>query len=268
MKRKKTAAFLLGLAYSIFGLFGALLLYPENPTFVALTFITILLIPSLEKLLSEGEEEKYDFTKLWRIHTKRKHIFRIFIFIFLGIVVAFAFFSVVMPESSVSHLFKNQLDILKYSSTDYVGSGFGNITSILFNNLSVLLVCCIVSFIYGIGGSLFVLIWNASVFGTIFGFVARHGAGALHITPVTYLIIILIAVLPHMILEVLGYFMGGVGGKLLSDYIVQKKLTKKTLSTKVITFFTLFLSAVVLIFISSYIEGYFAPFIIRYMVGI
>jgi hypothetical protein len=96
-------AFLLGVVYSIFGIMIALILFPEDPSFAAITFTTIAIVPSLNKLLAleENEEASRDKITFFSLYQDHKDIFLIYVFLFLGILFAFSFFSILLPTKFI-----------------------------------------------------------------------------------------------------------------------------------------------------------------------
>ena len=57
IEKKARYAFLMGLSYSILGIASALFLFPTNPGMVSIAFTSLLILPSLNKLLSIEENE-------------------------------------------------------------------------------------------------------------------------------------------------------------------------------------------------------------------
>ena len=50
--QKTRYAFLMGVGYSVLGIIAAMLIFPKNPGIVAITFTSLLILPSLTKLIS------------------------------------------------------------------------------------------------------------------------------------------------------------------------------------------------------------------------
>ena len=83
------------------------------------------------------------------------------------------------------------------------------------------------SFLTG-DGAIFLLTWNASLWGTIFGVTARNASIVSHTSPLLILGLILLIVLPHAFLEMFSYILGAISGGLMSsDIIVEKGESKK-----------------------------------------
>ena len=57
IQKKARYAFLMGLSYSIIGIGSAILLFRDNPGLAAIAFTSLLIVPSLNKLLALEQEE-------------------------------------------------------------------------------------------------------------------------------------------------------------------------------------------------------------------
>ena len=94
--------------------------------------------------------------------------------------------------------------------------------TILLNNLTVLLVIFITSLVLGDGG-LFLITWNASVWGTIFGLTAKGASIFSGKHPIYFFAVIMLIVLPHMILEAMSYFLAAISGSVISKDVILEK---------------------------------------------
>jgi uncharacterized membrane protein SpoIIM required for sporulation len=111
--------------------------------------------------------------------------------------------------------------------------------SFFVNNVSLLLLLFIFSFVLG-AGSVWLISWNASVIGVLIGY---------NLDP-----LILIKILPHGIFEFGGYFFGAVAGGILSAAIIQERIKdeyERVLKDSLIYFGL----AVAMIFIGAIIES-------------
>ncbi|MBS3127978.1 stage II sporulation protein M [Candidatus Woesearchaeota archaeon] len=222
IERKPRYAFLLGVCYSILGIISARLIFGKNPSMMTVAFTSVLLIPSLNRLLLDEEnveirEKKLSLKMLFLDH---KDIFGIYFFLFMGIFMTYALLALLMPEASVFHLFSTQLAV-----GGFAGQAFQSdiLWSILLNNIKVLFVCLVLSFVYGAGSILFI-VWNASVWGTIFGYVAQQSAFAASGNALYYFGATIIPVLPHMVTEALSYFSAAIVGGVVSKAVLREDL--------------------------------------------
>lgn len=225
IEKRPRHAFVMGVLYSLLGIISARLIFGTDPGLMTVAFTSLLLIPSLNILLQDEEnveirEKKLSIHMLVKDH---KDIFEIYVFLFLGIFFTYALLSVILPSSSTGYLFKPQLSIGGLSGEAFNPSIF---TSIVLNNLKVLMVCFLLSLIYGAGSIMF-LTWNASVWGSILGFMAQQSAFQLGQNPVTYFIASLVPILPHLITEAVSYFSASIAGGVVSKAVIREDLFSK-----------------------------------------
>jgi len=248
IEQKSRYAFLMGLSYSIVGIAG----------------ISLLIIPSLNKLLSveENEAARKNKFNLFGLIKDHNDIFRVYVFLFIGILLSFSFFSIVWPNIATSKIFTQQVNVLGFSGQAYSGSGF--FASLLSNNLKVLVFCLLASFIYG-SGAVFIITWNASVWGTIFGIIAKNSASATGQNPFLFFALTLLAVFPHMILEASSYFIAAISGGIVSKAVLREKPFSPSFTQIIIDGLMMFVIAIVVLviamFIEAYITGYFIGFL-------
>lgn len=258
IERKAISAFFLGIVYSIIGIAFALFIFPEDPGLAAVALTTIILIPSTVKLLSIEEKQaalRKRFS-LKYLYTDHRDIFKVYFFLFLGIFLSFAFFSIALPSMATSHLFEKQIAMLGLASGEAAGAA-GNYSISFFplftNNLKVLVFCLLFSFVYG-AGAIFLITWNASVWGVIFGVVAKNSAAAAGVNPAWLFILTLIAVFPHMFAEASAYFIGALSGGIISEAALRERLFSPGFNQVVKDGLIVFLIAVIILIIAAYTE--------------
>lgn len=227
LKAHTPAAFLLGIAYSIFGIGGALLIYPSDPALLAVAITTLFFLPSLYRLteLEESLEMRLKQLDLIEILKRNKEVIKIYGFAFIGIMLAFSFFSIALPALASNLFFKAQLSVLQGQATS-AGHAFftvGLFKEIFLNNLKVLVFCFLISIFAG-NGSMLLIAWNASVWGTVFGNLAKVSAGVGAANPWAFFILIMFSVLPHTILEMLSYVIATISGAAISEGFLKEKL--------------------------------------------
>ena len=226
LEKKGLYAFILGVVYSIIGIIIASILFPGDPALVAVAFTSMLLLPELYKIFDieerqESMEKKVSFSALWKDDAG---VIRIYVFLFLGILLVYSIGTIILPSFQTNTLFREQLEIR-------FGQGFagnavsgGNFSSSLFmdllsNNFLVMLACFILALLTG-DGAIFLIAWNASVWGTIFGITAKHAAQFAGKNPFLLLSIVMLIVFPHMILEACSYFLAAIAGSVVSKDVL------------------------------------------------
>ena len=222
ISKKTRYTFLLGLSYAVLGIFSGLFLFPKDPALVAVAITSLLLFPSLSKFISATEKKesskKFSLTNLFKDNFSQ---YKFYFFSFFGVFVVFAFFSIMLPSLATSHLFEKQIALM-------TGNAFslGFFENILLNNLKLMLFCFFAALLFG-GGTIFLIVWNASVWGTVFGILAKTAALSTGKNPFIYFAMILVIVFPHMLLEASSYFLAAIGGGSLSRASVREKLISR-----------------------------------------
>ena len=183
-----------------------------------------------------------------------KRILLIYMLIFLGVFFSFAFFTLFLPNIAVNHLFETQMQV-RYGN---VGGAIINdalFQTIISNNLLVMIIIFLTALLMGDGG-LFLLVWNASVWGTLFAILAKTASAVSGKDPVIYFILVLVSVFPHMIIEAMGYFTSAAAGGIISKAFIKEQGVDQDFKMILIHSLFLLLVAVVIVFIGAYVETY------------
>ena len=253
IEKKPSSAFLLGVTYSLMGIVSARLIFGSSTGLMAVAFTSILLIPSLNSLLQYEEnveirERKFN---LWHLLKDHKDIFAIYFFMFLGVFLVYALTSVVLPNELTLTLFPAQLKV-----AGITGGAFnpGAFTSLIANNLLVLFVCLILSLIYGAGAILFIT-WNATVWGVIFGYIARESALIEGANPLASFFVILLPSLPHLITEAISYFSAAIVGGVVSKAVLRERIHSRKFYHVLTDALILLVIAIILVLVAAGIES-------------
>ncbi len=243
LERRPSIGVLLGVGYSIISIILAKLLFPKDPALVAVAFTSLLLLPELYKIFSiEAKQERADKGRVtWKdLWHDDSDILRIYAYIFLGILLTYAIAAILLPSFTTNSLFQQQLAIRGGHAGAAISTGQaieftgGLFWSLLKNNFKVMLVCFIVALLTG-NGAIFLITWNASVWGTIFGITAKHAALVAGVHPFYFFGLIMLIVFPHMIIEALAYFCAAISGSILSKGFLFEKVESKFFG-KIVTF--------------------------------
>jgi len=124
----------------------------------------------------------------------------------------------ILPENVVEKIFSDQIAEINAIRGQIIF--FDNFQKIIVNNIGVLFLSFVFSFLFG-AGAVFILAWNASVLAAAIGITAKTFGSAVVGLPVAILVF-----LPHGILEILAYFIGAVAGGLISTVIMRKNSKK------------------------------------------
>ncbi len=249
---------LLGFFYASLSILLSAWIFPDYSSLV-MVFLTVLsclyVVQGILKLEESKEKDYLSEEWLLREHSK---VLTFLLFLFIGFVFAFAFWTLVLPADTVSVLFNMQGDVVE-GIRGMVATG--DATSgeafyiILFNNFKVLFISLVFAFFYG-AGAIFILAWNASVMGFVVGDLARQTLGfvALPIAFTKYFL--------HGIPEMLAYLTISLAGGIIyisawrGDFLKQGRLKRLVLDSVILVV----LSAI-LLFAAAAIEVYISPLI-------
>lgn len=237
LEHKGRYAFLLGVIYAFIGLVIASILFPGDPALVAVAFTSLLLLPELYKIFSveerkESAEQGYSLNVLWR---EDIDLVRIYISLFIGILLVYSVGAMVMPGIEANTLFREQLEIRfgqgfsgQAVAGQAVSGGFSGdlFFSLLSNNFLVLIACFIMALLTG-DGAVFLITWNASVWGTIFGITAKGASMFAGKHPFLFFGMIMLIVFPHMILEAISYFLAAISGAMISKDVILEEFASE-----------------------------------------
>ena len=265
MEKRPSSTFLIAGFYSIIAIISARLIFPANSGIMSVAFLAVLMSPSLNKLMEDEErievKQKGKFS-LRRLIKDHEDIFEIFFFLFLGVFSVFFVASALFPPEYTLRLFREQLSVL------------GNLTGaaiqfdslfmdILWNNLVVLIVVFALSILYG-AGAILLVVWNASVWGAVFGFMFHEQVLVGGMGLVEGFVFSMMPFLPHIIIEAMSYLAVAISGGVLSKAMLREKMNSKGFH-HVITDSMIFLGyALVLVILGAYVEVHVVPLLWGY----
>ncbi len=243
-------ALIIGLVYSIIAIITAYLIFPKSQGIASIAFLSLLLLPSLSKIMSieeiqDARSKKFSIKKIFQDHSD---VLQVYCMLFIGIFLAYALFSLKFPNLLVSGIFDNQLRIIGVN----VGQATGGITfsGIFLNNLKISFIFFMLSIVFG-AGSIFFLAWNASVWGVVFGYVAMSNK---HV--VDAFLAIFLKVTPHMFLEAGAYFFAIIAGGLISQALLKEKLDSKKFEYVVKDGLVFCVIGLLLLILAAFVEVY------------
>jgi len=126
---------------------------------------------------------------------------------------------------------------------------------LLINNLTVLVVIFITAFLIGDGG-IFLITWNASVWGTIFGNLAKTAALNANVSPFYYFAIVISIVAPHMLLEAFAYIASATTGGVISKAVIKERIFSRRFNYITINIIISLVFALTILLIAVGIESY------------
>jgi uncharacterized membrane protein SpoIIM required for sporulation len=249
---------LIGFFYSSLSILISAWIFPDYSS-VVMVFLTVL--PCVYVIqgaiqIEERRDNKYKSEK--RLLKKHSKLVVFLLFLFLGFVFSFTFWTTVLPNESVQNLFRIQGSVVDgIRSNVFTGDsvGSGALYSILFNNIKVLFLSLILAFFYG-AGAIFILVWNASVMGFVIGNLAKNSLGLIGL-PVAFT-----KYFVHGIPEMLSYLIAALAGGIIYTAIWRGDFFNKEKNKKIIfDAAVLFLISVILLVFAALIEVYISPII-------
>jgi len=260
--------FFIGFIYAIIAVVFSLWIFREYSSLIMVFLTVVVTIPLMYSTFIY--EEKRDFTEdteeLGLLEEHGKAI-SFLTFLFLGILVAFSLCYIFLPFDLVNMMFDAQIATIKSINADAssIHYGYTVFLDIFFNNIRVLLFCLLFSFFYG-AGAIFILTWNASVISVAIGSFVRNRLadfvsasfpgvfGYFHLFSIG-----IMRYMTHGVFEIVAYFIGALGGGILSAAIINKDIETNKFNKIMIDVVTLVLVAIVILIFAAFIEVYITP---------
>jgi len=219
--------------FTIIAVLVALNLGTSSPEYGGMGFLIVALItiPAASQFykifLIEERKIKGNF------FSRHKKMIAIFTFFFLGVVFMSSFSYILLGPEKGSQMFSDQTHDL--TSRNIITASATATTNmfwtILYNNIRVLGLTVLFSFLFG-SGAIYLITWNATVLGVLIAKIAELPASfgspiIFNNILLDYMIalpITLIRILPHGIFEFGAYFFGAIAGGIFSVAIIREKL--------------------------------------------
>lgn len=254
-KRHPLEMFFVGFFYTSLSALLSIWIFPEyaSITSIFLTVLSSLYIVQGAIINEQKKESIYISEK--KILKRHSKIILLLLYLFLGFLLAFFFWKMVLPENHADILYKMQ-----ESELDSIKSITGNATSIsnfkiiIANNLRVLFISILFAIFYG-AGVLFILAWNASIMGFVIAALIKDKFGfeALPLIFTKYYI--------HGIPEMISYFIGALAGGIIFVTIAKGDFKKEKVKRIALDTAILLVISLAILIIAALIESYISPLI-------
>lgn len=246
---------LLGLAYTIFGIGLAVFMFKDDPALIAVGITAIFLLPSLHKATQAEEEvEVFHSVSLKQAWKDNWRIIALYVAVFFGSFLAFAFFSLALPKLATNFLFKQQLAQM-FGAGKAIAFSTETFLGILINNFKVLVLCFMIALLAGTG-SILLIIWNASVWGTIFGNLAKTVGSTIVANKFIVFLLIMVSVLPHVFLEILAYILAVIAGTVMSDALARESMGGERMNKVLMLNIGILVASLVVLVLAAGVETY------------
>lgn len=226
--------------------------FPEATGYLIPAFITIAMAPIIYRIfVAEEEVERKEAEHKINIGFFGRHEETILLFtlFFIGNFIAIFVVALISPEEFVTSAFAPQIKTIEaMSSFPVTGSVLSTqfIQIIILNNLKVMAISFVLSFLLVVG-ALYVLSWNASILALYLASFIRHG---LYETFFEHTL----GILPHAPVELLAYFLAGIGGAILSVGMIREKLMSREFFLILKDSMILLALAVIAVIIGAFLE--------------
>jgi uncharacterized membrane protein SpoIIM required for sporulation len=253
--------------------------YPKDHGMVVILLTIMPAIPFFLNFIRH-EERRHEVEdgdpKRHSLFVIYKPLILLYLFYFIGTSLSFGLWFSALPQQQSDHMFsdvKDEYHLLRSAmSGNFLESvlgggltGFGSTIfgQILGQNLLVLSLMIIFSFIYSIG-SIFLLTWNAALLGVFIEHSVREflptvavqfGATAFPIAFAAGAAIAFLSILPHGIFEISAFFIASLGGGILSTAFERGTYRRRAFIHIIRDAFKLLLLAVVLLIIGAVVES-------------
>ncbi|MBL7160202.1 MAG: hypothetical protein ISS95_01445 [Candidatus Aenigmarchaeota archaeon] len=249
--------FFIGIVFSSIAVFLSSSLFSHSPSMVVIAFMTIPCIYVFTNYLNKKSEEETKECSIKNVFMINVDLAEMYLFLFLGMSVGITLWFSILPFEMLKNVFSEQIWNLEQLG---VATGFAinpeTFMLIASNNVKLVLLCTIMSFIFG-AGSLFILSWNASVVGVAVGTLIskmRMAGTAASMAALRGLSLGTAYYILHLVPEVVAYFYAAVAGAFISSaFIRYKPFSKECKKLLGISLLLLFISVALIIF-GAYVE--------------
>ncbi|MBL7051769.1 MAG: stage II sporulation protein M [Nanoarchaeota archaeon] len=261
--------FMLGFLYASVATFLSLWIFRSEASLILVFLIVFASLPLIYKTLKFEAYKDLKLKSTDNLPGSHFRALRAFMYLFLGSVLAMSIWYVFLPSEIIYDLFASQISTIQAVNS---GATTGSVTAwnflsvIIVNNLKVLTFCILFSFFFG-AGAIFILTWNASVISAAIGNFIRTNmaqyaesfglikvAGYFHIFSMG-----LLRYMMHGVFEILGYFIGGLAGGLISVAMLHREFEGDQFKKIMKDSIDLIILAVLVIIVAGLVEVFVTP---------
>jgi len=269
MEQKPYKAMFLGFVYTTVAVFLSWMVFRAYSSTTMVFLATMSALPLVYQIINMEEEKDLEgMEESWLLKEHGKAL-SAFMWLFLGMSVAFMLWYVVLPADTSMTLFTSQRDTinaLNGRATGFLSQDISVFTKIFLNNVRVVVFCVLFSFLYG-AGAIFILAWNASIIGAAMGNIVRSNisiaANAVGLSSAgSYFQIVSYAMLRyviHGIPEIAAYFIAGLAGGIISIAVIRHDMGTRKFEHVILDTADLLLIALLVTFIAGVLEVWVTP---------
>lgn len=277
-ERKPWQMFFVGLIYAALAIAIANFVFLRNPVFekhisIIIVFFTVMFsIPFMFYIIKHEETKDLKIKEEKVLIKEHGKAISALLFLFLGYVVAFAFFYMVLPVDVASSDFRIQVEtycsinapssfdscvagnlaartIEPTSKVISLREGMSRLSAILSNNFYVLLLSLLFSFIFG-AGAIFILAWNASVIAAAIGIFSKSPM-LIHQGLFRYMI--------HGLPEIAAYFVAALAGGIIGTAAIRHEFGHERFWHVLQDSLNLIILSLIILLVAGFMEVFITP---------
>ncbi len=272
-ERRPWEMFFIGAFYATISLVLVRWIFSGDPVLskytgiLVVTFCVMFSIPFMYFAIKNEEEKDMENRGFYNLIKEHGKALTYFMFLFMGFVVAFSFWYIVLADGNLSFVAQietycginqpshfedcvSKYGVKSVSKTTGFLTAKEKIVNIFANNIYVLIFTLVFSLIFG-AGAIFILAWNASVISAAIGIFSNSDLANLPLGLVRYMI--------HGIPEIGSYFAGALAGGIVSIAIIRHDIASEKFWTILQDSLNLIILSVVILFIAALIEVFITP---------
>ena len=261
--------FFVGILYSSIAIFLGVWIFKAYSSLIMVFLTVFAAMPFMYKTMKREEEVDVTLKDEGKILKEHAKVIKYLMYLFIGFVVSYAIWFVVLPASIVQSLFGTQLETIGTINAKIVGEVIspGSVfLQIFLNNFKVMLFAIFFAFFYG-AGAIFILTWNASVISAAIGTfvkerIAAYAAAAGSAGMFNYFHVFSLGLLRyfiHGIPEIAAYFVAGLAGGIISVAVINKDLETNKFKNIMLDAVNLTLIAIGILVLAALLEVYITP---------
>ncbi|MBW2967721.1 stage II sporulation protein M, partial [Candidatus Woesearchaeota archaeon] len=264
--------FFFGIMVASIGLFIGYWIFRDKADLVMIFLTAFACIPLMFHAIRNEEKEDIKLETELSMLKKHSRVLLFYTALFLGMVVAYSTWYVVLPTDMSHTLFQQQITTIAQINAPYQPNVVGDavhttlFNRIFFNNIKVMIFCVLFAFFYG-AGAIFILAWNASVVAAAVGNLIKLGlvkyigyGGFAKMAATTQTVTYSFGrYLFHGVPEMMAYMVAGLAGGIISVAVINKHFKDQNFQKIILDASTLLMIAIAIVFIAAVMESYITP---------
>ncbi|MFC1741277.1 stage II sporulation protein M [Nanoarchaeota archaeon] len=270
--KKPWELFFYGILIASVGVFLGYWIFRDKADLVMIFLTTFACVPLMFHTIRREEREDIRLDKETSMLKRHSRVLLFYTFLFLGMMVAYVLWYVVLPTEMSQTIFRQQITTIAQINSPVSGHIVGNATTtslfnrIFFNNIKVMIFCVLFSFFYG-AGAIFILAWNASVVAAATGNLIKLGlakyaaaGGLTKMAAVTQTVAYSFSrYMFHGLAEMAAYMVAGLAGGIISVAVINHDFKTDNFQKIILDASTLMIIAMTILFAAALIESYVTP---------